>query len=111
MATTNKTTAARRILKALQTGYDFTPDQLRSRFGIRRVSDRVSELRKAGYPVYLNTKTTANGEKIRVYKLGTSSRREVVTGQVVEDFRSQGYNYINLYDLQANVDARLNASF
>lgn len=72
-----------RILKALQTGQDFTANQLRAKFGIRRVSDRISEIRKAGYAVYLNTKTTANGQKIKVYRLGSPRRADIVRAQFV----------------------------
>ena len=70
-----------RILKALQTGRDFTANQLRAKFGIRRVTDRISELHKAGYPVYLNTRMTGNGEKISVYRLGTPRRSDLVVAQ------------------------------
>lgn len=67
-----------RILNALKTGQDFTANQLRAKFGIRRVSDRISEIRKAGYTVYLNTKTTSWGNKIKVYRLGTPKRSDVI---------------------------------
>jgi hypothetical protein len=77
-----------RILKALQTGQNFTANQLRNKFGIRRVSDRISELRKAGYAIYLNTKTTANGQKINVYRLGTPRRSDLAIAQFV---KSNGY--------------------
>jgi transcription initiation factor IIE alpha subunit len=77
-----------RILKALQTGQDFTANQLRAKFGIRRVSDRISELRKAGYAIYLNTKTTDNGNKIKVYRLGSPRRSDIVTANFV---RTRGY--------------------
>jgi predicted ArsR family transcriptional regulator len=69
-----------RILRALQSGSDFSANQLRSKFGIRRVSDRISELRKAGYAIYLNTKTTRNGETIKVYRLGQPTRAQVAAG-------------------------------
>ena len=72
-----------RILKALQTGQDFTANQLRAKFGIRRVSDRISEIRKAGYTVYLNTKTTSWGNKIKVYRLGTPTRVDIVRANFV----------------------------
>lgn len=74
-----------RILKALQTGQDFTANQLRSRFGIRRVSDRISELRKAGYAIYLNTKTTASGNTIKAYRLGTPRRSDLVAAQFIRE--------------------------
>ena len=82
-----------RILRALKTGQDFTANQLRSKFGIRRVSDRISEIRAAGYPVYLNTKTTANGEKIRVYRLGTAPRAVVAHANFVATKGYEPYSY------------------
>lgn len=72
-----------RILKALQTGRDFTANQLRTKFGIRRVSDRISELRKAGYTIYLNTKTTTNGQTIKTYRLGSPRRTDLVIANFV----------------------------
>jgi hypothetical protein len=84
MAYSNWKNMNKRILKALQTGQDFTANQLRARFGIRRVSDRISELRKAGYAIYLNEKTTRWGEKIRVYRLGAPSRAMIATAQFVK---------------------------
>lgn len=82
-----------RILRALKTGQDFTANQLRSKFGIRRVSDRISDIRKAGYAVYLNTKTTANGEKIRVYRLGAPRRSDIVRAQFVATNGFEPYSY------------------
>ena len=72
-----------RILNALKTGQDFTANQLRTKFGIRRVSDRISEIRKAGFAIYLNTRTLSNGNTIKVYRLGTPRRSDVVIGQYV----------------------------
>lgn len=77
-----------RILKALQTGQNFTANQLRNKFGIRRVSDRISEIRKAGFSVYLNTKTTANGNAIKVYRLGAPKREDIAVANFV---RNTGY--------------------
>jgi hypothetical protein len=82
-----------RILNALKTGQDFTANQLRAKFGIRRVSDRISEIRKAGYAVYLNTKTTANGNKIRVYRLGTPRRADIVRAQLTAELGFTPYSY------------------
>jgi hypothetical protein len=82
-----------RILKALQTGQDFTANQLRAKFGIRRVSDRISELRKAGYTIYLNTKTTSWGNKIRVYRLGNPRRSDVATANFVKTHGYMPYDH------------------
>ena len=81
-----------RILRALKSGSDFTANQLRSKFGIRRVSDRISELRKAGFAIYLNTKTTRNGESIKVYRLGTPRRSQVAAGYFAQKSGSFDYD-------------------
>jgi len=52
------------------------------------VTDRISELRAAGYSIYLNTKTTANGNTIKTYRLGTARRSDIATANFV---RSRGY--------------------
>ena len=85
MAYSNWVNMNTRILNALKTGQNFTANQLRTKFGIRRVTDRISEIRKAGYAVYLNTKTTANGNTIRAYRLGQPRREDVITGRFVRD--------------------------
>jgi predicted ArsR family transcriptional regulator len=74
----------RAILNALQTGRDFTANQLRTKLGITNVSARVNDLRNAGYPIYLNTKTTTNGRTIRVYRIGTPSRKDLALARLVK---------------------------
>jgi hypothetical protein len=69
-----------KILRLLQGGYDYTADQIRQRFGIRDVGNRITELRKAGYAIYLNEKTTTIGDKIKVYRLGRPTRKQVAAG-------------------------------
>lgn len=83
MSTTKKT-AAQRLLAFLLRGNDTTANQARSRFGITNVSARINEIRKAGYAVYVNTKTTSNGRKIRVYRLGTATREMVAIANYVQ---------------------------
>jgi biotin operon repressor len=82
-----------RIIKALQTGQDFSANQLRARFGIKRVGEKINQLRKAGYSIYLNPKTTANGRKMQVYRLGTPTRRDIAELQYVRE-----YGYLPMYD-------------
>ena len=107
----NTTTVTRRILNALKNGQDFTSNQLRARFGTTSPAARIADIRKAGYPVYLNTKTTPNGERIRVYKLGTASRELTVIGQVVKSLKATGANYIYVPTLTALVNQRLDSAF
>jgi predicted transcriptional regulator len=77
-------TATQKLLSYLKTGRDITASQAQSRFGISNVSARVSELRKAGYSVYLNEKVTSNGKTIKAYRLGTPTRRQVAIANFVE---------------------------
>jgi predicted ArsR family transcriptional regulator len=72
-----------RILTYLKTGADITQAQARKRFGITNVRARMSELRQAGYAIYLNEKTTANGRTIKAYRLGTPTRLMVAAGNAV----------------------------
>lgn len=74
---------ATRILKYLKTGADITENQAKSRFGITNVRARMSELRQAGFPIYLNEKTTKSGDTIKAYRLGTPSRLMVAAGNAV----------------------------
>jgi predicted ArsR family transcriptional regulator len=72
-----------RILTYLKTGADITQVQARKRFGITNVRARMSELRQAGYSIYLNEKTTANGRTIKAYRLGTPTRMVIAVGNTV----------------------------
>jgi hypothetical protein len=77
------TSAASRLLNFLKTGKDITAAQAQVRFGITNVPARISELRRAGYAIYLNEKQTANGRTIRAYRLGTPTREMVAIANVV----------------------------
>lgn len=70
------------ILNVLKTGRDYTANQLRTRLNIQNISARINDLRNAGYPVYLNRKTTAN-RAIFVYRLGTPSRRDIAIARAI----------------------------
>ena len=72
-----------RILTYLKTGADITQAQARKRFGITNVRARMSELRQAGYAIYLNEKMTSNGRTIKAYRLGTPTRLMVAAGNAV----------------------------
>ena len=77
------TSVTSRILTCLKTGADITQAQARKRFGITNVRARMSELRQAGYAIYLNEKTTANGRTIKAYRLGTPTRLMIAVGNTV----------------------------
>jgi predicted ArsR family transcriptional regulator len=73
----------RAILNVLKSGRDFTANQLRTKLEITNVSARINDLRNAGYPIYLNTKETSNGRKIRVYRIGSVKREDVAIARAV----------------------------
>lgn len=83
MSFTNFKATNGKILAFLKAGGNITARQAQEKFGITNVSARISELRKAGYPIYSNTRTTSNGRSIRVYELGTATRRVVAAGQII----------------------------
>lgn len=95
------TSVAARILKYLKTGADITENQAKSRFGIVNVRARMSELRQAGFAIYLNEKTTKSGDTIKTYRLGTPSRLLVAAGNAV--MSNPGFSEVLNY-AQLNVD-------
>lgn len=80
-----------RLLAYLKTGRDITANQARQRFGITNVSQRIEDLRLAGYAIYCNTKKTSNGRTIRAYRLGTPTKAMIAAA-----YRSQRPNSGNL---------------
>jgi predicted transcriptional regulator len=84
MPSTSNVSVTQKLLSYLQTGRDITANQARAKFGITNVSARMSELRKAGYAIYLNEKTTSQGYTIKAYRLGTPTRRMVAIANFVD---------------------------
>lgn len=72
-----KTSSKTRILNFLskQEGTNtFTEAQARSWFNIQNVTARISDLRKEGYAIYLNTRKRADGTLKSYYRLGKPSK-------------------------------------
>jgi len=72
-----------KILAFLKAGGNITANQAKTKFGITNVSARIAEIRKAGYSVYSNTRKISGGRSIRVYELGSPTRRIVAAGTLV----------------------------
>jgi hypothetical protein len=70
------------VLKALQSGQRLTQKEAQSRFGVKALAARVSELRSEGYAIYTNR--TAKGTS---YRLGRPSREMVALAYAVEGNR------------------------
>lgn len=105
MGNTNRKTVNAKILKLLQSGYDYTADQIRERFGIRDVGNRITELRKAGFAIYLNEKKIQDRywpvetKTIKVYRLGKPTRKQIAAGfallndPLLADYRANYFNH------------------
>jgi predicted ArsR family transcriptional regulator len=76
----NNVAVNQRLLKYLESGKDISTNQARQRFGITNVTARINELRLAGYAIYSNTRKTSNGRSMRVWRLGTPTRRLIAAG-------------------------------
>ena len=60
-------------------GYNtLTVAQAQAKFGIKNVSARIEELRKEGHCIYTNTKSRADGSKVKSYRLGTPTKAMVL---------------------------------
>lgn len=64
---------------AFQSGKKLTAAQAR-KMGIGNISAEASRLRQAGYAVYANSRTAANGVTVTEYELGKPSREIVALG-------------------------------
>lgn len=72
--------AKQKILNYLSktSGYNtLTTAQARARFGIVNVAARIEELRKDGHVIYTNTKTRADGSKVKSYRIGKPTKAMV----------------------------------
>lgn len=61
---------------------------MQSLYGIANPSATINELRNEGHAIYLNTRTTATGDKVSFYRLGTPTKRVVAAG--IAAIRAQG---------------------
>lgn len=75
-----KLTQTARVISHLTAGHDLTEAQARARFGVANMSALASNLRFKGYAVYRNTKTTAKGHEIDVYRIGAPSKAVIAAG-------------------------------
>lgn len=64
-----------RLLKAFQTGQNFTAGQISSRFGIKNVTATVSALRTQGFCIYAN-----RSGSMTTYRMGQPTRAIVAAG-------------------------------
>lgn len=70
-------TTKQKILRALRENKEeLSVAQIRSRYNVRGVTQRVHELRKAGEPIYTNVVRGSNGKRF-TYRYGTYTQKMV----------------------------------
>ena len=77
---TEVTTAAAKVIAALESGVELTGNQISARYGVKNARALISSLRMQGYSVYNNQRTNGSGETSSKYRLGTPSRAVVAAG-------------------------------
>lgn len=83
--------AKQKVLKYLSKDSEYntlTANKMQKMFGVSNPSALINELRSEGNAIYLNTRTTSNGQKVSFYRLGTPTKRMVAAG--IQAIRSQG---------------------
>lgn len=69
-----------RLSEFLVNGGNVTAGQAKSRFGVTSMAKAVRAMRAEGYAVYENLTTTKSGSPIRLFRVGTPTRRVVAAG-------------------------------
>ena len=77
---TEVTTAAAKVIAALESGVELTGNQISARYGVKNARALISSIRMQGYPVYLNQRTNCYGDTFSKYRLGTPTRSVVAAG-------------------------------
>jgi predicted transcriptional regulator len=67
-----------------------TSAKMQSAFGVKNPTAMVDTLRKEGHAIYRNTRTTASGEKVSYYRLGTPTKRMIAAGIIA--LRQHGFS-------------------
>jgi hypothetical protein len=73
-----KTTQKSKLINQFKSGKVITERQAATRFGVKNLSARVSELRADGYTIYTN-QVASNEGKVSAYRLGNPTRKMIAT--------------------------------
>ncbi|CAB4141197.1 Helix-turn-helix domain containing protein [uncultured Caudovirales phage] len=69
-----------KLIRRLSTGKNLTVAEAQSRYGIKRLSARIYDLREAGFPIYTNKKVIKGGinrgRKMTAYRLNVENTPE-----------------------------------
>ena len=69
-----------KLTAALLSGQNFTAKQIAARFKIANPTATISSIRFSGVPVFANTVTKSDGEKITVYRTGKAPKAVIAAG-------------------------------
>ena len=79
----NKETKTFKVFTALYNGATLTTAQAK-KMGVGNLAAEASRIRQAGYAVYTNSRTAANGVKVTEYVMGKPSREIVALGYLAK---------------------------
>lgn len=81
-----------KLARRLSTGKNLTATEAYSRYGIKRLSARIYDLREAGFPIYTNKRIMKGGpnrgREVTAYRLHVSNTPETLFEAVGVDFNS-----------------------
>lgn len=80
MTTTTTVSQNAKILATLQSGKTLTPAQAEARFGVKRMSARILELRAAGHPIF----TSTNKSGTTTYSMGAPTQAMIAAAYYLE---------------------------
>jgi hypothetical protein len=64
-----------KILKVLANGQNITAAQLEKKSGVSGITQRIAELRRAGYPNIYTNVAKRNGRAVNFYRLGNPTKK------------------------------------
>lgn len=81
-----------KLARRLSTGKNLTVAEARSRYGIKRLSARIYDLREAGFPIFTNKRVMKGGanrgREVTTYRLHVSNTPEHLLQAVGVDLNS-----------------------
>lgn len=81
-------TKTMRVLSDLLDGKRLSATDLSRRYGVANPSATIHDIRKMGYPVYLNQSMNSRGQVEQRYRIGAPSRAVIAAG-----YRALGSGY------------------
>ena len=89
---TNTVSQNVKLARRLSTGKNLTEAEARSRYGIKRLSARIYDLREAGFPIFTNKRVMKGGanrgKQVTAYRMHVSNTPDFLLEAIGVDFNS-----------------------